>query len=401
MRSAAMLSPSIALTVATILSASAQDIARPEPGATEERLVLHVETTTPPPRSAVPLDAMIGQMIVIGFPGQNPADEWPKRVASMIQDGRIGGVVLFSENVVSPSQLKKLVSSLLPDQALPPFISVDQEGGGVQRLAPIKGFVGLPSAHDIAKLDQIAAYRLYRRNARQLADLGINLNFGPVVDLNVNVANPVIGRLGRSYDRNPERVIAFARHFIGAHDQVGVLTSAKHFPGHGSASADPHHTPVDISQSWKESELDPFRDLIGDNFVEMIMVSHLVHPRFSDRDRPASLSRRAIQDVLRGELGFRGLVVTDDLDMKAITARYSVDKAAVLAAAAGADLIVVANNKKPDAEIAERIRIAISHAVASGDIPRKAIEDAYDRILKVKKKLQDRRLYALSNEKAP
>jgi beta-N-acetylhexosaminidase len=355
----------------------------------------------PSPQTGVTLPAMIGQMIMIGFPGHSTSEEWPRRAARMIQDGRVGGVVLFSGNVTDPAQLKRLIAFLQSGKSPAPFISVDQEGGTIQRLTAAKGFLGLPSAHRVAKLDQIHAYRLYRRSAGELARLGINVSFGPVVDLNINAANPAIGRLGRSYDSDPQRVIAFARQFIDAHNQAGVLTSAKHFPGHGSAGGDPHDRPVDISRTWRSAELEPFRDLIGDEFVDMIMVSHLVHPLFSDGDRPASLSHRAIQGVLRGELGFRGLVVTDDLDMGAITRRYPLEEAAVAAVAAGADLLVIANNRHPDTKIAERITAAISRAIADNRIPRRTVENAYARIAAAKKKLQQHRSYLIGGAPSP
>jgi beta-N-acetylhexosaminidase len=353
-----------------------------------------------PPKQAesVPaLRTMIGQMILIGFPGQRITEEWPSRTAKMLRDGRIGGVVLFAQNVADPPQLKRLVTSLV-DAARPfrPFICVDQEGGTIQRLTQAKGFVGMPAAHDVSKLDQTSAYRLYRKGASELASLGINVNFGPVVDLNTNSANPAIGRLARSYARDPEKVIAYARQFIDAHDQAGVLTVAKHFPGHGSARLDPHNELVDITRTWQEKELEPFRDLISDNFVEMIMVGHLIHPRFSDGDRPASLSRHAIEGSLRGNLGFRGLVVTDDLDMGAIRERYSIEQAAVMAVEAGADLLIIANTKNPDPMIADRTINSIAEAVASGRIPRQRIEAAYQRILASKRKFESKRSFVMT-----
>jgi beta-N-acetylhexosaminidase len=338
------------------------------------------------------LRRMIGQMILIGFPGQRATAEWPARAARMVRDGRIGGVVLFGHNVVEPAQLKELVSAIADGgHLLRPFIAVDQEGGAIQRLTKAKGFVGLGSAQQIAQQDQIEAFRVYRNTAFELAELGINVNFGPVVDLRTNAVSPSIGRLYRSYGREPKRVIAYARQFIDAHERAGVLASAKHFPGHGSARLDPHDERVDITATWQEEELEPFRDLIGDKFVEMIMVGHLIHPRFSDRNnRPASLSRRTIEGALRGTLGFQGLVVTDDLDMAAISDRYSIEDAAVMAVAAGSDLLIVANTRRPDPMIADRMIGAIAGAVASGRISRERIEAAYQRIVAAKSKLESK-----------
>jgi beta-N-acetylhexosaminidase len=396
-------------SVTAIVSAHAESVPRSQPNAPMKLAPARADEPAQHPAAATPkrspaaqqaqrpeagpaLRGMIGQMILIGFPGQRTTEEWPSRAARMIRDGRIGGVVLFGQNVADPGQLKKLVASLVDGgRPLRPFIAIDQEGGTIQRLTRAKGFVGLASARDIARMDQGTAYRLYRRTASELADLGINLNFGPVVDLNTNAANPAIARLARSYDRNPEKVIDYARQFIDAHDQKGVLTSAKHFPGHGSAQLDPHNELVDIGATWQEAELEPFRDLVSDQFVEMIMVGHLIHPRFSDGNRPASLSRRTIEGELRGGLGFQGLVVTDDLDMGAIRDRYSIEEAAVMAVEAGSDLLIVANNKNPDPMIADRLIQAIADAVARGRIPPQKIEAAYQRIVAAKKKLESRR----------
>ena len=222
--------------------------------------------------------------------------------------------------------------------------------------------------------------------ARELSDLGFNVNFGPVVDLNINPDSPAIGRLGRTYDQGPAKVTAYARQFIKAHEQAGVLTVLKHFPGHGSALADSHDGIVNISKTWRLTELDPYKDLIAGNFVQMVMVGHLIHPLFSDNgDRPASLSRLAITDTLRGALGFRGLVVTDDLNMRAIRDHYAIEEAAAMAVAAGSDLVLVANQSDP--AIADKITEAILGAITEGRISVSQIEEAYARITKAKSEL--------------
>lgn len=160
----------------------------------------------------------------------------------------------------------------------------------------------------------------------------------------------------------------------------------KHFPGHGSALADSHGGIVNIGKTWRVTELDPYEDLIAGNLVQMVMVGHLIHPLFSDNgDRPASLSRLAITDALRGALGFRGLVVTDDLNMRAIRDHYAIEEAAAMAVAAGTDLILVANQSDP--AIADKITEAILGAVSEGRISVSQIEDAYARITKAKNML--------------
>lgn len=340
---------------------------------------------------------MIGQMIVIGFPGQARDPSWQGRIRRLVQDGKIGGVILFSENVVDPRQVKQLTGSLVTNASAPPFVCVDQEGGTIQRLTVSKGFIGLAGAQQIATMTPAQALQVYRRSANEMAGLGINCNFGPVVDLNINPDNPAIGRLGRSYDIDPRRVVAYARAFIDAHRQAGVLTAAKHFPGHGSAQIDPHERVVSIARTWKDIELEPFRSIIKDDPTDMIMVGHLNHPRFSDGDRPASLSQLAIKGELRDQLDYRGLVISDDLDMGAIHSRYGLEQAAVMAIQAGNDLIIVANTKWPDPFVADRIINAVSRAVAEGQISREAIEESYSRILNAKHKLAERRAYVLQS----
>jgi beta-N-acetylhexosaminidase len=340
---------------------------------------------------------MIGQMILLGFPGTRPGEDWPKLAAAMIRESRIGGVLLFAHNIVSPAQVKDLNLALraAAGNGLVPFIAVDQEGGRIQRLPRSKGFVGMPGAAAVAAMDEATAYDRYRSSAGELAELGFNVNFGPVVDLNVNPANPAIGMLRRSYGREPGKVTAFARQFVKAHRAAGVLSTAKHFPGHGSAPVDPHFQIVDIGKVWLTEELLPFRDLIERDHVDIVMVGHLLHPRFSDAPGvPASLSASTIKE-LRGWLQYRGLVVTDDLQMSAIRRRFAVEEAAVMAVAAGADLLIVANQEVPDREIVERIVGAVLGAVAEGRIPPDRIRDSYGRIVETKRRLAGRRAVAL------
>lgn len=346
-------------------------------------------------RGAAPsLEAMIGQMLIIGFPGSDPKGEWPARAAELIRQGRIGGVLLFADNIANRRQLGALTTSLVSAApGIPPFIAVDQEGGKIQRLSRSKGFVGLPSAVRVGRMDVISAYLLYRKTAAELAGLDINVNLGPVVDLNINPQNPAIGGRARSYDRDPGIVRDYACQFIEAHAEAGVLTAAKHFPGHGSATTDSHKGPADVTRTWHDSELQPFADLIVNNQVGMIMVGHLVHPRFSDGYRPASISKRAIRDVLRGELGFHGLVITDDLDMDAVAETYRREVAAPLAVAAGADLLIIANNREPDPAMVDRVIAAIAGAVGDGRIPRATIEQSYRRIVTAKSRLAAHRAY--------
>jgi beta-N-acetylhexosaminidase len=229
------------------------------------------------------------------------------------------------------------------------------------------------------------AYALYSQQARQLAAEGITVNFGPVADLDLNPDNPIIGRLARSYGEDPEIVASFGRAFVAAHRGAGVFTAAKHFPGHGSGDSDPHDMTVNLGRGWQKQELAPFQSLMqGEAHVPMVMVGHLIIEGFSDGDAPASLSRRTVTDVLRNELAFDGLIITDDLDMAAVRRRYSMEDAFVRAAAAGNDLLLAANNREPDVTLVDRATRAIVSAVERGKISRAQIEASYRRIAAAK-----------------
>jgi beta-N-acetylhexosaminidase len=335
------------------------------------------------------LRTMIGQMLVIGFPGASVEEEWPRRVAAMIGKGEIGGVLLLADNIRSPGQLKTLTAALeRASRGIKPFIAIDQEGGAVQRLPQYKGFLGLPAAQTVALSGSTAAVTLYTRQAQELAALGITVNLGPVLDLNVNPDNPIIAELDRSYGQNAEGVAAFGRAFVQSHLEHGILTAAKHFPGHGSSAADPHHTIADISASWRQEELVPFKLLATHPVrVPMIMVGHLILDGYSDGQAPASLSYATVSGLLRKELGYEGLIITDDLDMAAVRSSYGVVDAFVKAAAAGNDLILAANTRSPDADLIRKVTKAIVAAVERGEIDRRQIEVSYNRILAAKSQL--------------
>jgi len=370
---AAPILSAVALCIAvTVATAGAPSSLRPSIG---YRIGPLLTAGPHPDRQIEVVRRKVGQMLMVGFPGTAPDQTWPARVAGMIGDGRIGGVILFADNIRNPAQLRKLTAALVAaGGAAPPFIAVDQEGGSIQRLNRRKGFQPLPSARTMGKKPLCEAYALYLRTAAELAAAHINVNFGPVVDLDINPRNPAIGLKARSYDRDPARVVAYAEEFVGAHRAAGVLTAVKHFPGHGSALRDPHIAIVDIGDTWQAQELTPFAALIAEDRIPMVMVGHLIHPRFSDGDRPTSLSRRAITDELRGALGFDGLVVTDDLGMDAIGRRYDPEQAAEMAIRAGADVLIFANLLTQDPGGLDRVTTSVAGAVSAGRIPLRLIE---------------------------
>ena len=240
------------------------------------------------PSCATPeLDPKIGQMIMVGFPGDGEKDPGVIAVRDQLAKGLIGGVVLFPENIASPKRLKNLIAYLRNARSMPmPFIAVDQEGGKVQRLNRWNGHSNFTSAQRVARNPSYAspeaAQKLYAKMAAELAEAGFNMNLGPVVDLNTNPRNPVIGARGRSFSNDPDTVTALATAFIKAHRAANVLTVAKHFPGHGSSRVDSHKALADVSKTWREVELEPYRRLAKDGLLDAVMVGHLYHPRFSD-----------------------------------------------------------------------------------------------------------------------
>jgi len=341
--------------------------------------------------SSADLEKMIGQMLLIGFDGVKPSDAGVQRVVEQLEAGKAGGVIFMSRNIQSPQQVRSL-TNLFANAARghpTPLIAVDQEGGYVQRLSRSKGFNTYPSAERLgARNDPQGAYSAYRKLALELREYGFNVNLGPVLDLNINPSNPIIGRLKRSYGSDPEHVTAFAKAFVYAHNESGVLTVAKHFPGHGSSQTDSHDELVDISGSWSESELRPYRKLIESDAIDMVMTGHLYHPSFTEQqDVPVSLSQKGIQTVLRQSLNFDGVVISDDLDMRGVRQNRSFEDAIVGAAAAGNDILLITNSDGYKPDLPYRAAAAIRAGLDHGRIDIQRIRTAYQRILKLKEEL--------------
>jgi beta-N-acetylhexosaminidase len=350
-----------------------------------------VEFKRPPD---VVLESMIGQMIMVGFSGYRMTDSGVVGVHDQLAEGTIGGVVLYPDNIGAPDQLRALTSFLRNARSVPiPFIAVDQEGGLVQRLTRRNGHLYIPSAWSVGRnpsfSDPASAKSLYAGMAKDLASAGFNLNFGPVVDLNLNPANPVIGQRERSFGADPNTVTQLARAFILAHRDAGVATVAKHFPGHGSSRVDSHKTLADVSDTWREVELEPYRQLAKEGLLDGVMIGHLYHPRFSDGAQlPASLSGRAIKALrAKGYIGFDGVVVSDDMEMGAVREEYSLEERVIKSINAGTDLMVFSNEKSHDPELGMKVHAIMSDAVKDGRISRARIEQAFGRVMLLKRRL--------------
>ncbi len=340
----------------------------------------------PSPSSGPGLATKIAGLIVVGFRGIRLGDApW---IATALADPGIGGVILFNRdqesggrrNIASPAQVARLTADLrltAGDREL--IIAVDQEGGLVTRLSEGDGFPALASEAQIGRGAASVARRWGRTIASTLADAGIGLNLAPVVDLDVNPASPAIGALDRSFSADPDVVVKMAGIEIRAHRGAGVRTTLKHFPGIGSSTGNTDDGVVDVTDTWTRRELAPFRQLIAAGLADVVMAAHVINRKL-DPDRPTSLSPAVVTDLLRRELGWDGVVITDDLQAKAITDAFGAAEASVLALEAGNDLLLFANQQSYDEGIVDLVVEAVTAAVASGRIDVTRIDEAWARV---------------------
>jgi len=341
------------------------------------------------------LRSMIGQMIMVGFRGTTPRNKWVQTMRRQIRSGRLGGVLLVGANITSPVQLRALTDYFLAGGSAAgglPFIAVDQEGGQVQRLTRANGFaMSYPSAQALAASGPAEARRIYRLLADELARAGINVNLGPVVDLNSNPANPIIGAIGRSYAPGATRVSQFGEIFVEAHHARNILIALKHFPGHGSSRADSHKGFVDVSDTWRSSELEPYRTLLRrfGASIDMVMTAHLFNRTWTTNGRdPFTLAAGSVDRMLRRDLGYNGVVITDDLEMGAIRKNYPLHEAVVKAINAGNDILLFSNTAEPDPQLPEKVAEIIMAAIDKGIIDRARIAQSFGRIMRLKQKLR-------------
>ncbi len=334
-------------------------------------------------------------MINVGFRGCRPSEV--DAAARDVAEHHVGGVILFDQemadgttrrrNIESPEQVRELTAFLQSQAKQPLLISIDQEGGRVNRLKAEYGFPPTVSHEELGRRDQVESTYLHASAmARTLASIGLNLNLAPVVDLDANPLNPIIKGKGRSFSADPEIVARHAAAFVRAHREQGVLTCAKHFPGHGSAAGDTHLGLVDVTQTWSEMELIPFQRLIDGGLCDMIMSAHVFNARL-DPEVPATLSRAVISGLLRERMKFGGVVTSDDMEMKAISTHYGLEKSIPAAINAGVDWLCFGNNLSYDRDIAPKTIRIIERAVEAGTIPEARIDESYARVAALKRKL--------------
>lgn len=337
----------------------------------------------------------LGQLFILGFRGTELVAKNP--IVHDLCDNNLGGVILFDKllakrldknNISGPAQVKSLTESLQQYAAHPLLIAIDQEGGRVRRLKTDTGFPETASAQAMGSADDLILTSIHASCvANTLKTLGINMNLAPSVDLNIYAESPVIGKLARSFSADPDTVIRHAETWIKEHRKLNILTCLKHFPGHGSSRTDSHLGFTDITENWQEEELIPFKTLIRQRLADCVMPGHLFHNGL-DNKHPTSLSSAVIGGILRNTLGFDGLVITDDLQMKAITDKYGLGESVCLALAAGVDMLIIGNNLEYDPQLLQKLIPTVLTAVEEGRIPEARIYEALQRVEKIKQKFE-------------
>jgi beta-N-acetylhexosaminidase len=344
--------------------------------------------------AGVPLEQKIGQMLMVGFHGTSAKPG--SQICRDIREYNLGAVILFDfnpvdkskpKNIANKAQVARLTKELQAcsrDGKL--LIAVDQEGGRVQRLKAKYGFYGkFPKAVDVVKSGTVQMKKTYEMMAKELKSVGINYDLAPVVDLDINPKNHVIHGLGRSFGKDPKTVTKYASIFIDAMHHYGVLTSLKHFPGHGSSVGDTHKGFGDVTNLWKPVELEPYRLL--NHKADTVMVAHVFNKKL-DAKYPATLSKKTVDGLLRKKLGFDGVVITDDLQMGAISKKYGLKPTLQLAINTGDDILLFGNQLDPRKVVAtQKLVETVKQLGKEGKGSEKRIDKSYARVQKLKKKL--------------
>ena len=368
-------------------TAAASPTITPSPASSVQPLPTPSPVPSASPTAGIPLETRIARLLLVGFRGATV--EAAGSTAADIADRGLGGVILFStdqqtgkpRNITSPKQVTKLVAdlrALASNRTL--LVATDQEGGKVARLSPATGFPAVAGQAQVGGRSDAVVGAWAESIAGTLRAVGINLNLAPVVDLNVNPDNPAIGALGRSFSANPDVVAHDAGISIDAHRAEAVRTALKHFPGLGSASTNTDFGVADVTDTWSRTELEPYRTLLAQGKVDSIMVGNLVNGQI-DADAPASLSKATVTDLLRGELGWNGLVVTDDLQAAAITDAFGREDALRMALEAGDDLLLLANQQTYDPDLVAHAIDTIAGLVRDGTVAEVRIDESYARVV--------------------
>jgi len=349
-----------------------------------------------PSVAATPPDSLsikVGQMLMIGFRGLTVADA--PEIAADIERRRIGGVVLFdydvpsrstTRNISNPAQLSRLTCELQKLSHIPLLIAIDQEGGRVNRLKATRGFPASVSAAYLGRLNNPDSTRAAAfQSARTLKAMHIGMNLAPVADINSNPDNPVIGKVERSFSADPSVVTRNIRLTCDAYRDEGIIPTLKHFPGHGSSTTDTHLDFTDITASWSERELEPYRAMIASGYRDAIMTAHVFNGNL-DPLYPATLSKATLDGLLRVQLGFTGVIVSDDMQMNAIADHYGLETAIQLAIEAGVDILLFGNNTAYDPAIASKATAIIKSLLTRKVITPERLDRSYRRIMELKQR---------------
>lgn len=340
------------------------------------------------------IEQKIGQLLMVGFRGMNVADT--SHIIRDIETYHLGGVILFDYDVPSSTpvrnienfgQVRQLTEELQDLADTPLLIAVDQEGGRVARLKPSRGFPETVSAEFLGDLDMADTTRAYANEQTELLnELGFNVNFAPVVDLNTNPDNPVIGSIQRSYGADPVLVTKHASIVIEEHLQRNILPVIKHFPGHGSAWNDSHVGMADVTDTWQEVELEPYRNLTETDYQFAVMTAHVMNSNL-DEELPATLSKNVQTGLLRDEIGFEGMLFSDDMQMDAIRSFYGLEFAIEHALNAGVDMLVFGNNSVYQPDIVPEVVQIIVGLVEQGAVSEERINEAFQRVMNSKRQI--------------
>ena len=328
------------------------------------------------------LRKMIAQMIMVGFNGSDP--KTAKEAVSEAKYQRFGGVMLLGKNISDKKNLTALTSAFKEAQE-GIFIAIDEEGGRVTRFKDKEDFETFISAQKVAKtLDLGTAGELYGKMAQQLKDVGVNVNFAPVADV-LNPKSTIIGSRGRAFSADIDEVSLYASEFMRASQSRGVIASMKHFPGHGNVEADSHRAKV-VIENFDYDELKPYFDAVRKNEAKMIMVGH-IYLMQRDSELPASLSPAIIDGLLRGELKFDGVVISDDMLMGGLK-DFTLQEKVINFINAGGDVMLFSDYKIDGRRTAELVTQLVVDAVGAKQIPKERIEESYERIMKLKNSIK-------------
>ncbi|MFJ7732952.1 beta-N-acetylhexosaminidase [Lysinibacillus sp. NPDC097231] len=332
------------------------------------------------------LDEKIGQMLFAGVSGTTLQQE----TQDLLHDFKVGGFIFYAKNLETPQQTITFINDLMAENAnnkLPLFIGTDQEGGKVVRLpGPIKNFPTNKKIGDINKSQ--FSFEVGRLLGEELKVFGFNLDFAPVLDVNSNPNNPIIG--DRSFANNPDIVSKLGIQTMKGLESQQVIPVVKHFPGHGDTSVDSHLELPKVTKSLDDLnklEIIPFKGAIEEG-ADVVMVAHILLPKI-DQQYPASMSKAIITGILRNNLAFDGVVMTDDMTMKAITNHFDIGQAAVDSVKAGNDIILIAHDFNNVQSAVEALKAAVQH----GELTEDRINDSVRRIIQLKRK------YKLENNK--